>query len=135
MRGEFWTQAIWLPTPASRHRVLSPTVSACVCAQSLSHAWLCYPVVCSPPGSSVHEILQARTLEWVANYPQYIFPIINASYFKAFLAQHAKLFLRFFHFLNCNLYLLITSKIFHISVSFLVNCLIPLICSALLIYL
>ena len=24
------------------------------------------PTDCSPPGSSVHEILQARTLEWVA---------------------------------------------------------------------
>ena len=23
------------------------------------------PVVCSPPGSSAHEILQARILEWV----------------------------------------------------------------------
>ena len=27
---------------------------------------LCDPVDCSPPGSSIHEILQARTLEWVA---------------------------------------------------------------------
>ena len=27
---------------------------------------LCDPVDCSPPGSSVHEILQARILEWVA---------------------------------------------------------------------
>ena len=27
---------------------------------------LCDPVDCSPPGSSVHEILQARVLEWVA---------------------------------------------------------------------
>ena len=27
---------------------------------------LCDPVDCSPPGSSVHGILQARTLEWVA---------------------------------------------------------------------
>ena len=27
---------------------------------------LCDPVDCSPPVSSVHEILQARTLEWVA---------------------------------------------------------------------
>ena len=26
---------------------------------------LCHPVDCSPPGSSVHGILQARTLEWV----------------------------------------------------------------------
>ena len=27
---------------------------------------LCNPVDCSPPGSSVHWILQARILEWVA---------------------------------------------------------------------
>ena len=28
---------------------------------------LCSPMDCSPPGSSVHGILQARILEWVAN--------------------------------------------------------------------
>ena len=27
---------------------------------------LCDPMDCSPPGSSIHEILQARILEWVA---------------------------------------------------------------------
>ena len=27
---------------------------------------LCDPTDCSPPGSSVHEILQARILEWIA---------------------------------------------------------------------
>ena len=27
---------------------------------------LCDPVDCSPSGSSVHEILQARILEWIA---------------------------------------------------------------------
>ena len=27
---------------------------------------LCDPIDCSPPGSSVHEIFQARILEWVA---------------------------------------------------------------------
>ena len=27
---------------------------------------LCNPVDCSPPGSSIHGILQARILEWVA---------------------------------------------------------------------
>ena len=31
-----------------------------------SHVWLCNPVNCSPPSSSVHGILQARILEWVA---------------------------------------------------------------------
>ena len=34
--------------------------------KSLSHVWLCDPMDCSLPGSSVHEIFQARTLDWVA---------------------------------------------------------------------
>ena len=37
-----------------------------LCAKSLqSCLTLCYPVDCSPPGSSVSGILQARILEWV----------------------------------------------------------------------
>ena len=40
---------------------------ACVCAKSLqSCPTLCNPIDCSPPGSSVHGILQTRILEWVA---------------------------------------------------------------------
>ena len=31
-----------------------------------SHLTLCNPVDCSPPGSSVHGILQSRILDWVA---------------------------------------------------------------------
>ena len=31
-----------------------------------NHVWLCTPLDCSPPGSSVHGILQARILEQVA---------------------------------------------------------------------
>ena len=39
----------------------------CVCAQSLqSCPTLCNPLDCNPANSSVHEILQARILEWVA---------------------------------------------------------------------
>ena len=34
--------------------------------KSLSRVWLCDPMDCSPPGSSVHGIPQARILEWVA---------------------------------------------------------------------
>ena len=39
-----------------------------VCARSVvrSCSTLCSPEDCSPPGSSVREILQARRLEWVA---------------------------------------------------------------------
>ena len=45
---------------------LSPFHSACVRAQKLSCLFLCDPMDCSPPGFSVHGILQARILEWVA---------------------------------------------------------------------
>ena len=38
----------------------------CVCPITRSCLTLCDAMDCSPPGSSVHEILQARILEWVA---------------------------------------------------------------------
>ena len=37
-----------------------------MCACELSCVWLCDPMDCSPPGSSVHGIFQARILKWVA---------------------------------------------------------------------
>ena len=45
--------------------MVSGTLS--MCAKSLQYCLtLCDPKDCSPPGSSVHRILQARILEWVA---------------------------------------------------------------------
>ena len=45
-------------------------VYVCVCVRVLSHfslvKTLCDPIDCSSPGSSVHGILQARIVEWVA---------------------------------------------------------------------
>ena len=42
-------------------------VAAAAAAKSLQSCWtLCDPIDGSPPGSPVPEILQARTLEWVA---------------------------------------------------------------------
>ena len=42
-------------------------ISARPCAESLqSRPTPCKPMDCSPPGSSVHGILKARILEWVA---------------------------------------------------------------------
>ena len=39
----------------------------CVCALVAQSCWtLCNTIDCSPPGSSVHAILQARILEWFA---------------------------------------------------------------------
>ena len=46
---------------------MSDTCVCYVCAKSLQlYPTLCDPMDCSPPGSSVHGILQARILEWVA---------------------------------------------------------------------
>ena len=41
-------------------------ICAVLCLLSQSCPTLCNPMNCSPPGSSVHGILQARILEWVA---------------------------------------------------------------------
>ena len=48
------------------------TYPVCVCmhmfvcthAHKLNHVWLCNPMDCSLPGSSVHGISQARVLNW-----------------------------------------------------------------------
>ena len=48
-------------------QTLLDCLCACVHAKSLqSYPTLCNLVVCSLPGTSVHGILQARTLQWVA---------------------------------------------------------------------
>ena len=38
----------------------------CMCSAAQSSLTLCNPMDCSLPGFSVHEIFQARILEWVA---------------------------------------------------------------------
>ena len=41
--------------------------SACECIFSRSsHVWLCNPIDCNPPVSSIHRIFQVRIWEWVA---------------------------------------------------------------------
>ena len=44
--------------------VLKPKLNCFLVAQSCPT--LCNPMDCSPPGSSVHGIFQAKILEWVA---------------------------------------------------------------------
>ena len=46
----------------------SKTNKICPCThtQLCLTLWLCNPIDCSPPGSSVYGIFQARILEWVA---------------------------------------------------------------------
>ena len=54
-----------VPTQGSNQRVNYK--AGCMCAGSLqSCLTLCSPMDGSPPGSSVHGISQARTLEWAA---------------------------------------------------------------------
>ena len=58
-----------IPSQSGTHRNLQKEESQflCVHAQSLQLCpTLCSPMDCSPPGSSVHGISQARILEWVA---------------------------------------------------------------------
>ena len=59
------------PTQLKMSLGLCVCVCVCVCVKvrvlvAQSCLTLCDPMRCSPPGSSVHGILQARILEWVA---------------------------------------------------------------------
>ena len=42
------------------------SMSSCLLSPSSRAQLFCDPMDCSPPGSSVRGILQARVLEWVA---------------------------------------------------------------------
>ena len=54
------------PCVSLRSKIFRPRLENCVCAKSRqSCPALCNPLDRSPPGSSVHGILQARILEWV----------------------------------------------------------------------
>ena len=57
---------IYHTPPSVYHIPLSGRTKGIYCAQSLSHIWLCNSLDSNPLGSSVHGILQARILEWVA---------------------------------------------------------------------
>ena len=45
---------------------VTPMVESCSCSVAKLCLTLCDPMDCSPPGSPVHGILQARILEWGA---------------------------------------------------------------------
>ena len=57
-----WGSITWSPSQGPVEG-FGPAVCACSVAQLC--LTLCDPLDCSPPGSSVHGISQARTLEWV----------------------------------------------------------------------
>ena len=58
----------WVPLPLSSKISLfcHSCPNSLMCLVSQSSPTLCDPMEGSPPGSSVHGILQARILEWVA---------------------------------------------------------------------
>ena len=69
----------------------------CVCVRARMHALICWVISnscslndCRPPGSSLHEIVQVRLLEWVAipspgNLPnpgiEHVFPALAREFF------------------------------------------------------
>ena len=60
MGNERWGGGVFKEISSSKNFV-------CMCAKSLQLCLtLCNPMDCSPLNSSVHGILQARILEWVA---------------------------------------------------------------------
>ena len=67
LRLLIFLSAILIPACAPSSLAFRMMYSAAAAAKLLlSCLTLCYPIDCSPPGSSVPGILQARILEWVA---------------------------------------------------------------------
>ena len=66
LQGIFLTQEL-NPCPLDwKYGILTTGTPVCVCAKLLQLCLIpCDPMDCSPPGSSVHGILQARIVEWV----------------------------------------------------------------------
>ena len=60
-------KGLWTHYECHEHGyVNAPFVLGTLCAHTQSCPTLCDPMDCTPPGSSVRGILQARTLEWVS---------------------------------------------------------------------
>ena len=72
IHNNFWTRSSTFLFWPGLHKLLAGPVyaglsSRCTCAKLLQLCpTLCHPMDSSPPDSSVHGILQSRTLEWVA---------------------------------------------------------------------
>ena len=58
-----WTQQKWLSSSSNSSIMWNPSENP---SEKCKCPTLCDSMGCSPPGSSVHGILQARILEWVA---------------------------------------------------------------------
>ena len=65
--GRNWAHSTWLvPWCQTILDQQNDLDNSCLCVCMLSHVWLCNPMDCSLPGSSVHGISQARILLCVA---------------------------------------------------------------------
>ena len=64
--GQLDAGHVWLTRNFQLLSESTSKLSVCVCVRVCVCMTLCGPMVCSPAGSSVHGILQARILEWVA---------------------------------------------------------------------
>ena len=91
---------------------------------------LCDPMDCSPPGSSLHGILQARVLEWSAIafsdilYSDYYFIFKTDTYtlfcFWSILLEMYKLFLIIYIFIDILFYFLVFSFIDSAPLSYII---------------
>ena len=64
--SSFWKNTNPIQEAPPLHRNLITSGNLCVLACSVTKSCQPHGAPCSPPGSSVHGILQAITLEWVA---------------------------------------------------------------------
>ena len=66
-RGKIQTYIVSMMSEDGENIVaMVANISPCVCSDAQSCVTFCNPADCSRPGFSVHEILQARTLQQVA---------------------------------------------------------------------
>ena len=59
------SRGCWWRTPGTQKGSPISSKGGEVKVKLLSQVWLCDPMDCSLPGSSIHENFQARVLEWV----------------------------------------------------------------------
>ena len=66
--SSFLNTFIWLPNEYQNSFIQVMYVGLCVLCVLVAQSYptLCKAMDCSPPGSTIHGILQARMLEWVS---------------------------------------------------------------------
>ena len=68
MEGAVWEGGLRGSQREGTHVHTTNLLCYCCCCCLVTQLWLALwdPVDCSPPGSSVHGLFQARILDWVA---------------------------------------------------------------------